>query len=194
MVGALELCSSYSCASYGGELIPLNLRILLCICLIAGVLFATISGSNVAAQSCKKVTVSSNYPKQADPNQQVQVSTTIAGSCTSGPEDYFSVRVDVTDGVSKAILSSESAPIGYSVGNFSVTVQNSATTPAGNRTWLIVIDSYLTIDGTQSHLNSTTGMIQVGGTAVPEFQANNSFVLLLAVAATLVLYRRTRHK
>jgi hypothetical protein len=172
----------------------LNSRILLCICLIAGVLFVTISGSGVAAQSCKKVSASSSYPKQAEPNQQVQVTTIIVGSCTSGPEDYFSVRVDVTDSISKAILSSESVPIGYSVGNFSVTVQNSATTPAGNRTWVIVIDSYLTIDGTQSHLNSTTGMIQVSSTAVPEFHANSTLVLLLAIAATLVLYRRTRHK
>jgi hypothetical protein len=172
----------------------LNPRILLCICLIVGVLFATISGSNVAAQSCKKVDVASNYPKQAEPNQQIQVTTTIIGSCTSGPEDYFSVRVDLTDGVSKALLSTESTPIGYSVSNFTVTVQNSATTPTGNRTWPIVIDTYLTIDGTQSHLNSTTAMIQVGSTAVPEFHASPSLVLLLALAVTLGVYLRKLHK
>lgn len=168
-------------------------RILLCICLIAGVLLMAISNSNIAAQSCQKVTVSSDYPKQAAPNEQVQVTTTIAGSCISGPEDYFSVRVDITDQVSKAFLSSESAPIGYDITNFSVKVQNSASTPAGNRTWLIEIDSYLIIDAQEYHLNSTMGTIQVGSTPVPEFHANPSLVLLLALTATLSLYRRQLH-
>lgn len=166
----------------------------LCVFLIAGVLFTMISSSNVAAQSCQKVTVSSNYPKQAASTAQVQVTTTIAGSCISGPEDYFSVRVDVTDSVSKALLSEQSVPIGYDTKNFSVNVQNSVTTPAGNRTWLIQIDSYLIIDSQVSHLNSTTGMIQVGSTAVPEFHADRSLVLLLALTATLSLYRRKLHK
>jgi hypothetical protein len=165
-------------------------RILLCACLIAGVLLMMISSSNVAAQSCQKVTVSSNYPNQAAPKEQVQVTTTIAGSCTSGPEDYFSVRVDVTDPVSKAQLSSNNVPIGYSTTNFSVNVQNSVTTPTGNMTWLIQIDSYLVIDAQISHLNSTTGRIQVGITPIPEFPAAQPIVLLLAVAATVSLSRR----
>ncbi len=170
--------------------VPLGSRILLCICLIAGVLLMMISSSNVAAQSCQKVTVSSNYPEQAAPKEQVQVTTTIAGSCASGPEDYFSVRVDVTDRVSKALLSSNSGPIGYSTTNFSVNVQNSVTTPTGNLTWLIQIDSYLIIDAQESHLNSTTGSIQVGSTPIPEFPAAQPIVLLLALAATLSLNRR----
>lgn len=169
-------------------------RTALCSCLILAVLFAMISSSNVVAQSCKKVTVSSNYPKQAAPQEQVQVTTTIAGSCASGPEDYFSVRVDVTDSVSKALLSSNSNPVGYAVTNFSVNVQNSVTTPTGNLTWLIEIDSYLIIDAQTSHVNSTTGMIQVGSTPVPEFPAPQPLILLLASAATLTLSRRKSPK
>jgi hypothetical protein len=165
-------------------------RTALCSCLILAVLFAMISTSNVAAQSCQKVTVSSNYPKQAAPKEQVQVTTTIAGSCASGPEDYFSVRVDVTDSVSKALLSSNGGPIGYSVTNFSVNVQNSVTTPTGNLTWLIEIDSYLIINAQESHSNSTTGKIQVGSTPVPEFHSAQPVLLLLALAATLALNRR----
>ena len=168
-------------------------RTALCSCLILAVLFSMISSFNVAGQSCHQVTVSSNYAKQAAPNEQVQVTTTIAGSCTSGPEDYFSARVDVTDSVSKALLSSNSVPIGYSVTNFSVSVQNSVTTPSSNLTWLIDIDSYLIIDAQESHLNSTTGSIVVGNTPVPEFQADYSLVLLLALTTTLVLYRRQPH-
>ncbi len=168
----------------------MNPRILLCACLVAAVFLITISTSNVAAQSCQKVTVSSNYPKQATPNAQVQVTTTIDGTCLSGPEDYFSVRVDITDSVSKALLSSESAPLGYATTNFSVSVQNSASTPADNGTWLIEIDSYLFIDGQASHLNSTMGTIQVGGTPVPEFPPEFSLVLLLTITAALSLYGR----
>lgn len=174
-------------------MILLGSRAALCSCLILAVLFVMISGSNVAAQSCKKVTVSSNYPTQAAPQEQVQVTTTIAGQCISGPEDYFSVRVDVADQVSKALLSSESAPIGYSITNFTVNVQNSVTTPKGNLTWVIEIDSYLIIDAQESHLNSTTGSIQVGSTPVPEFQAGHSLVLLVALTVTLILYRRRLH-
>ena len=171
-------------------MILLGARTALCSCLILAVLFAMISSSNVAAQSCQEVNVSSNYPKQAAPKEQVQVTTTIAGSCTSGPEDYFSVRVDVTDRVSKALLSSNSGPIGYSVTNFSVNVQNSVTTPTGNLTWQIEIDSYLIIDAQESHLNSTMDTIQVGSMPVPEFPAPQPVILLLALAATLGLSRR----
>lgn len=173
--------------------VPLGVRSLLCICMIAAVLLA-MSSSNVAAQSCRKVTASSDYPMQAASNEQVQVTTTIAGSCSSGPEDYFSVRVDITDPVSKALLSSGTAPIGYSITNFTVRVQNSVLTPADNRTWLIEINSYLFIDAQIAHSNSTTGTIQVGGTPVPEFRPDHTLVLLLALTATLSLHRRRLHK
>ena len=153
-----------------------------------------ISSSIVAASTCQTVAVSSNYPQQAAPNEQVQVITTIAGSCTSSGEDYFAVRVDVADGASKSLLSENSVPIGYNANNFSVKVQNSATTPAGNQTWLIEINSYMIENAQVSLLNATTGMIQVGSTPVPEFHADRSLVLLLALTATLGLYRRKLHK
>lgn len=154
----------------------------------------TTSVPSVAAQNCKKATASSNYPKQAASNETIQVITTITGSCSMGSEDFLAVRVDITDPVSKLPLSMESASVGYSVANFSVTVQNSVLTPAGNQTWLIGIDSYLYIDSQESHVNSTMAMIQVGGTPVPEFPAGHSLVLLLALTAALSLYRRKPHK
>ncbi|MGA8856596.1 MAG: hypothetical protein WB643_05450 [Candidatus Bathyarchaeia archaeon] len=175
----------------------MNPRIALCSCLIAWVLLMMMSGATVAASICQTVTVSSTYPHQASPNQQVQVTTTVAGSCTSDGEDYFAVRVDLADGVSKSLLSSNSVPIGYNASNFSVKVQNAATAPPGNQTWLIEVDTYMIQAGGLSGkylLNATTGSIEVGSTPVPEFQADHSLVLLLALTATLGLYRRKLHR
>jgi hypothetical protein len=125
----------------------------------------------------------------------VQVSTTVAGSCTSDGEDYFSVRVNLLDGASKTLLSANSTKIGYNANNFSVTVQNAATTPSTNQTWPMEIDTYLIQAGGtsgQSLLNATTVMIQVGGdTPVPEFQINTP-MLYVAVfgVASVILSRR----
>jgi hypothetical protein len=60
-----------------------------------------------------------------------------------GHHNYYAVRVDLADGVSKSLLSSNSVPIGYNANNFSVTVQNAATVPPGNQTWLIEVDTYM---------------------------------------------------
>lgn len=169
---------------------------MLCICLIAAAVLMTISAPSVAAQNCKKATASSNYPKQATSNETIQVITTITGSCSMGSEDFLAVRVDITDPATKLPLSMESASVGYSVANFSVTVQNYVLAPAGNQTWQIEIDSYLYIDSQQSRVNSTTAMIQVSSnsTPVPEFHTDRSLVLLLALTATLTLYGRKPHK
>ena len=102
------------------EAIRLNPRIFALLCLIAGVLAHDDVRSHGRGTICQTVTVSSTYPNQASPNQQVQVTTTVAGSCTSDGEDYFAVRVDLADGVSKSLLSSNSVPIGYNANNFSV--------------------------------------------------------------------------
>lgn len=170
-------------------------RTLICSCLIVGLILVMISDSPVTASPCQTITVSSTYPHQAIPNQPIEVTTTVAGSCVSNGEDYFSVRVDLVDNVSMSILSSNSAPIGYSAHNFSVTVHDDATTPPNNQTWPIEVDTYLTQAGAlngQYLLNATAIRIQVGDTAVPEFQFLPTFtsLLLMVTAITVTLCSR----
>lgn len=180
-------------------LVLLTPRILLYTCLIVGLVLVMISGSIVTASPCQTIIVSSTYPHQASPNQQIQVTTTIAGSCMSNGEDYFAVRVDLVDNASKSPLSSNSAPIGYNAKNFSVIVHNAATAPPSNHTWPIEVETYLTQAGAlngQYLLNATTISIQVGDTAVPEFQIQHPLTLLMLTltATTMTLYRRKLRK
>jgi hypothetical protein len=174
-------------------MVILNLRTVLCTSLITWILLVVVSRSTVAASLCQTVTVSSAYPHQAFPAQPLQVITSVAGSCTSDGEDYFSIRVDLLNGSSRSLLSSNSTPIGYNANNFSAKVENGVTAPSGNQTWPIEVDTYLIqaggLSGT-SLLNATTLTIQVGDTSLPEFPINYSFILLFALTATtLTLYR-----
>jgi hypothetical protein len=168
---------------------------MLCLTLIAATLLVAISSHVAIASLCQAVTVSSTYPHQESPGGQVQVSTTVSGSCTSDGEDYFSVRVDLSDGTTKALLSANSAKIGYSANNFSVTIQNAAVAPSTNQTWPVEIDTYLIQAGGtsgQSLLNTTTVMIQVGGdTPLPEFQISAPLLFLAVIGvASVILFRR----
>ena len=174
-------------------MVILNIRTVLCSSMIAWILLVVVSGSTVTASLCQTVTVSSAYPHQASPAQSLQVITSIAGSCTSDGEDYFSIRVDLLNGSTKSLLSSNSTPIGYNANDFSAKVENGVTAPSSNQTWPIEVDTYLIQAGGvsgSSLLNATTLTIQVGDTSLPEFPVNYSFILLLVLTATtLTLYR-----
>ena len=186
--------SSNTSASVGMAWFMLKLSSAVCLGLIGSILFLTILGYPVSASLCQSVNVSSSYPNQTFPNHPVQVITTVAGSCTSDGEDYFAVRVDLVDGTTKSILSSNSAPVGYNAVNFSAKVQNTAIAPLRNQTWPIEIDTYLIQAGGVNGkylLNATSAIIQVGETPVPEFEPSRSFVLLLVLTGiTLTVYRR----
>lgn len=174
----------------------MNPRATLCMTLIVVTLILALSSSTAAGSLCQTVKVSSTYPNQASPSEQMQVITTVAGSCTSDGEDYFSVRVDLLDGTSNTLLSANSAKIGYEANNFSVTVQNGATAPSTNQTWPLEIQTYLIQAGGasgQSLLNSTVVTIQVGGdTPLPEFQITAPLVFLAVFGAVSVIMFRRR--
>ena len=157
-----------------------------------------VSGSTVRASLCQTITVSSAYPRQASPGQQLQIVTEIAGSCTSDGEDYFAVRVDLADSASKSILSSNSTSIGYNANNFSVSVENVATAPLINGTWPLDVNTYMLQAGGVSGkylLNATTVTIHVGNTPLPEFQQDQAAIVILALSAIpLTLWQRTPRK
>ena len=144
---------------------------------------------------CQSANVSSIYPTHAAPSQQIQVATTVSGSCTSDGEDYFSVRIDLMDNATGSILSANSARIGYNATNFHVTVQNSATTPSTNETWSLQINAYLVQAGGvsgQNLLNSTTAIIQVDGAPVPEFQSAAPILLAFVFGTVVIVMHRKR--
>lgn len=164
----------------------MNKRTALLATLIGVLMLLAISGSTVRASLCQTVTVSSTYPHQASPGQHVQLVTTVAGSCTSDGEDYFAVRVDLADGVSKSIISSNSTPIGYNANNFSVRVENAATAPLSNGTWRIDVDTYMVQAGGVSGkflVNAMTVAIQVADPSLPEFEQSQAAILILALSA-----------
>lgn len=99
--------------------------------------------SSVSAPRCQISNVSYSYPHQASPNVRIEVDTTVAGSCASSGEDYYSVRVDLVDMGSGYIASSSSTPIGYYPSNFTVVAPTSVMTPSSNETWLLGIHVYV---------------------------------------------------
>lgn len=165
--------------------------------LVTAILLVLLALSSVAAARCQISSVSYVYPQQTSPNQQIQVGTTLAGSCASTGVDYYAVRVDLVDKLSGSILSSSSTPIGYNASNFTVTAENSATTPSNNVTWPLEIYVYVIRAGGTGGTNlldyTTVGnaTIQVGATAIPEFHIGlGSTVIIALSAATLIMSRR----
>jgi hypothetical protein len=157
--------------------------------------------SNAAAARCQIGSVSYTYPEQADPNQQIEVDTKVAGSCVSTGVDYYSLRVDLVDTNSSAILSSSSTPIGYSTNNFTVTAKNFATAPSYNATWPLQMYVYVIRAGGTGgaylldYRTIGNATIQVGTLSVPEFQADLRFVIATSlVAAALIASKRSRFK
>ena len=160
-----------------------------------GILLVLVSNSPVSSSLCQLISVTSTYPHEATSNQQIQVSTTIAGSCVSDGEDYFSVRADLVDKLANSTISSNSVPIGYNARNFSVTVENIAVTPPLNVTWPLEIDVYVTEAGGvmgKYLLTVDNATIQVGTTPMPEFHVAPNLVISITLLATLLAIRRER--
>lgn len=165
----------------------------LVVCISCLVWMLLIVANSPAASLCQLGNVTSNYPHQALPNQQIQVSTTIAGSCASDGEDYFSARVDLVDKLSNSTISSNSTPIGYNATDFSVTVENVVVTPSMNVTWPLEIDVYVTESGGvvgKYLFTVSNATIQVGAMPVPELHAEPGLVISIMVLAATLMVRR----
>jgi len=164
------------------------MRIALSLIPIALIGFVMLSCPSAVASLCQTVSVSLTYPRQTLPKGTVPVWTRVNGSCTSDGEDYFAVRVDLLANSSSVMLSSNSTPVGYNANNFSVRVENVATSPMNNQSWPIQVNTYLVQSGAafgKSLLNATTIYIQVGG-AVPELPFNPSLALAVVLMAAMV--------
>lgn len=179
---------------------PLNSKIiLLSATMVAAILFVLLASSIVTAARCHISQVSYVYPHQAAPNQQIKVSTIVAGSCASNGEEYYEVRVDLVDKSSNYTLSSGNTPIGYSANTFNVTAENPVTTPSHNVTWPLQVYVYVIRAGGTSGSNlfdyttvgNATIQVGAGSTTVPEFPTSIEFIAIVAlVATTLILQRR----
>ena len=170
------------------------------ICLGTVFLSIFLAIGNVAAARCQISNVAYSYPQQADPNQQIEVDTKVAGSCVTTGVDYYSVRVDLVDKNSSTILSTSSTPIGYSANNFTVTTRNFATAPSYNATWPLQMDVYvIRAGGTNGaylldYRTVGNATIQVGAMAVPEFRSSPWIVVVTSLAAAIMIFRRIRCK
>jgi hypothetical protein len=167
--------------------------------LLIGILFGLLINSNVAAARCQISNVSYEYPRQAYPNEAIQVDTTVAGSCASTGLDYYAVRVDLVDLNSNYITSSSNTPIGYSATNFTVVATNSVTTPPSNGTWPLGIHVYvIRAGGTNGaylldYEAVSNATIQVGSaTPVPEFYLDLGMTVFAALSAAVIIVRTRR--
>jgi len=158
--------------------------------------------NEVTAARCQVSKISYAYTQYAAPAQQIQVNTTVAGSCTSNGDDYYSVRVDLVDKVSKSILSSSNTPIGYNAKNFTVTAKNGATAPSRNATWPLLVYVYVIRAGGTSgiylfdYTSIGNATVQVGAVPVPEFYVSSEYpaMFLLAISGLILSYRRFREE
>ncbi len=167
--------------------------------LVVGILLLIQAGYVVTAARCQISNVSYVYPHQADPNQQITVNTVVSGSCASNGQDFYSVRVDLVDKQSGSFISRNNTSIGYIASNFTVTAENSVTTPPNNVTWPLEIDVYVIraggTDGPALLDYRTVGnaTIQVGAIAIPEFPAFGGYTAIVVLIATiLILSQRSR--
>ncbi|MGD0178094.1 MAG: hypothetical protein ABSA50_08430 [Candidatus Bathyarchaeia archaeon] len=166
--------------------------------LLTGLLLGLLVSSSVAAARCQISNVSYAYPRQANPNEEIQVDTTVAGSCASTGLDYYSVRVDLVD-MNSNYVSSSSTPIGYSATNFTVVAINSVTTPSSNGTWPLGIHVYvIRAGGTNGfylfdYQRVSNATIQVGSaTPVPEFNLGLGIIVFAALSAGIIIVRTRR--
>jgi len=166
-------------------------KLLLSAILVTGI-FLVLSAPLVSSSLCQLTGVTSTYPHYALPDQHIQVSTTIAGTCASDGEDYFSARVDLVDKLANMTISSNSTPIGYNAKNFSVTVENMAVTPSLNVTWPLEVDVYVTESGGVNGkylLTVNDAIIQVGTLPMPEFRVDSNLAIT-ALTITILMLRR----
>jgi hypothetical protein len=160
-----------------------------------------LSNTSVFAARCQISNVSYGYPQQAGTNQRILITSTVAGSCVSNGEDYYSVRVDLVDVPSGSIVSSNSTPIGYNATDFAVTAENMPTTPGNNGTWHVAIDVYVIRAGGTggSYLldYSTVGnaTIQIGPpAAIPEYPSGLVLGIVTALCSTVLISDRRRRR
>jgi len=165
-------------------------------------LFLLLTVSGVAATRCQVSKVSYAYPRLADSNQLIKVSATVAGSCVSTGEDYYSVRLDLVDMTSNSTITTitNSTPIGYNANNFTVTVEDFQTTPSVNGTWPIQVHVYVIRAGGTSgptlldYQTVTNATIQVGTTPVPEFNLGLSLTLVASLIVAMPIISRSNRR
>ena len=176
----------------------MSFKIAISMSCLVGILLILAPNSPVAASLCQLSNVTSAYPHEALPNQQIQVRTTITGSCASDGEDYFSARVDLVDKLRNSTISSNSIPIGYNATNFSVAVENVAVTPSLNVTWPLEVNVYVTESGGVSGkylFASYNATIQVGPMPVPEIHAEPDLIISITLlVTTLMIVRKPRRR
>jgi hypothetical protein len=165
-------------------------------------LFLLMTVSGVAAARCQVTNVSYDYPHIADTNQQIKVSTTVSGSCATSGEDYYTLRLDLVEMTSNSTTKTitNSTPIGYTPNDFTVTVEDTATTPSVNGTWPIQVHVYVIRAGGTSgaflldYQNVTNVTIQVGTTPVPEFNIGLSLTLVASLIAAMPIISRSNRR
>jgi hypothetical protein len=166
--------------------------------LVAVILLILSTNSPASSSLCQLIGVTSDFPHQALSNQPIQVNTTVAGSCASDGEDYFSVRVDLLDKLTNSTISSNSVPVGYNAKNFSVMIANSAVTPQSNVTWPLEIDVYVIESGGvmgKYILSIDNATIQVGTMPMPEIQVTpGSVIPVMLLAAVLVIRLKSSNR
>ena len=159
------------------------------------------SHSALATARCQVGRVAYSIPRRADPGQRIETATTVRGSCVSDGEDYYSVRVDLIDAPSSSIVSSNSTPIGYNATNFTVTVDNTVTTPTNNATWHINLNVYVIRAGGTGgsylldYRTTSNATILIGApTPVPEYPGPQTLVLVIAFLVLALTLHRPRKK
>ena len=149
---------------------------------------------------CKITGVSYDYPHEAQPDQRIQVNTTISGSCVTDQMKYYSIRVDLIDLTSGNTITIGSSPIGYRAENFSVTVTDTAITPSTpNASWPVQVRVYVMNAGGGggpggtyliTYSATTNATIQIlASTEVPEIPSLLTcltFALILGLVAVLL--------
>lgn len=176
----------------------MKVKAALCVSLVLGILLILLTGSTVSAARCQISNVSYAYPQQASPNQQIEVTTNITGSCASTGEDYYEVRVDLIDTLANATLSYSNTPIGYTATAFNVTTHNLARTPSHNITWPLEIHVYViraggTSGSTLFHYQTTkNAAIQIVAVAVPEFTLDKGLTIIITLIAASLILRQVR--
>ena len=148
---------------------------------------------------CEITGVSYDYPHEAQPDQQIQVNTTVNGSCVTDQMKYYSVRVDLVDLHSGNTITISSSPIGYRAENFSVTVTDTAITPSTpNASWPVQVRVYVMNAGGGggpggiyliAYSATTNATIQIlSATPVPEIPSLAiCFMLALILALASIL-------
>jgi len=140
----------------------------------------------VFATFCQVSHIAYNYPRQVSPSESFSTTVVISGVCAPDDADYYSIRSDLNDALG-FVTSDVSVPIGFSQGqNWTVTLENQATAPAGSASWQISFAVYVfAATGSGTILDSVTFnqvTIEVGtlqpaqATAIDQLQFGMNFL------------------